>query len=171
MVYEGEPMSPQDAYLESKVLAADPLELVCLLYSEAGDAIRRAQAHLAGGHIAERSREITRALAILWQLSSSLDHARGGAVSRNLAGLYDYMQRRLLEANFRQQAAPLAEVEKLLATLLDGWKQIKAAPGDAGLPSGARRSMEQTAGYTEYGRYPAPLEQGAAEYASASWSF
>ena len=122
-------MSPQDAYLESKVLAAEPLELVCLLYSEAGVAIRRAQEHLAGGHIAARSREITRALAILWQLSSSLDHARGEPHAHNLARLYDYMQRRLLEANLRQQAAPLAEVEKLLALFWMAGNR-SAAPGE-----------------------------------------
>src|ERR1035438_2444091 len=92
-------MPPQDAYLESQVLTADPMELVRLLYRAAGDAARSASAHLAAGRIAERSRQITKAHAILSQLSVSLDHARGGALSRSLAELYDYMQRRLLEAN------------------------------------------------------------------------
>src|SRR5271170_3550294 len=114
------PGTPQDAYLESRILTADPLELVRMLYRAAVDCTRRARAHLAGGRIAERSREICRALALISELSGSLDHARGGALSRNLVELYDYMQRRLLEANARQKAEPLAEVESLLATLLAG---------------------------------------------------
>src|ERR1035438_8352606 len=87
-------MPLQDAYLESQVLSADPMELVRLLYRAAGDATRSASAHLAAGRIAERSRQISKAYAILLQLSASLDHARGGTVSRSLAELYDYMQRR-----------------------------------------------------------------------------
>jgi flagellar protein FliS len=163
-------MPPQDAYLESQVLTADPMELVRLLYRAAGDAARNASAHLAAGRIAERSRQITKAHAILSQLSVSLDHARGGALSRSLAELYDYMQRRLLEANLRQTAAPLAEVESLLSTLLEGWDQIRAAPehaapqGNPHWPAGAEPSPA-------YGGYPAVFAPGAsAEYASQSWS-
>jgi len=162
-------MPPQDAYLESQVLTSEPMELVRLLYRAARDAARSAGAHLAAGRIAERSRQISKAHAILSQLSVSLDHARGGALSRSLAELYDYMQRRLLEANLRQQAAPLTEVESLLATLLEGWDQIRTEPqptapqGDPRRPAGGDPS-------SAYG-YPAVFVPGAAaEYASQSWS-
>jgi flagellar secretion chaperone FliS len=124
-------MPLQDAYLESQVLTADPLELVRLLYRAAGDATRSASAHLAAGRIAERSRQISKAHAILIAVVRSLDHARGGALSRSLAELYDYMQRRLLEANQRQKAEPLVEVGSLLATLLEGWDQIRNTPEHA----------------------------------------
>src|ERR1039458_4748220 len=163
-------MPPQDAYLESQVLTADPLELVRLLYRAAGDATRRAHAHLSAGRIAERSRQISKAHAILTQLSVSLDHARGGALSRSLAELYDYMQRRLLEANLRQTAAPLAEVESLLSTLLEGWDQIRAAPEHAAPQANPRSPIGGES--AEYGGYPAVFAPGAAaEYASQSWSF
>lgn len=162
-------MPPQDAYLESQVLTADPMELVRLLYRAARDATRSASAHLAAGRIAERSRQISKAHAILSQLSVSLDHARGGALSRSLAELYDYMQRRLLEANLRQKAEPLAEVESLLTTLLEGWDQTRAAPEHSApqgnpRPAGGDQSIA-------YGGYPGVFAPGtASEYASQSWS-
>ncbi len=163
-------MPLQDAYLESQVLSADPMELVRLLYRAAGDATRSASAHLAAGRIAERSRQISKAYAILLQLSASLDHARGGTVSRSLAELYDYMQRRLLEANLRQTAEPLLEVESLLATLLEGWDQIRTAPEPATPQANPRSPIGGES--AEYGGYPAVFARGAAaEYATQSWSF
>jgi len=169
------PVTAQDAYLESKILTADPLELVRMLYRAAGDATRRARAHLSAGRIAERSREISRALAILSELTGGLDHARGGTLSRSLAELYDYLQRRLLEANLRQKPEPLAEVESLLATLLDGWEQIRpAGENQAGFPGRAVSEPFQ-------GGDPASCQPCApgvllpaepvADYASQSWSF
>ena len=67
---------------------------------------------------------IRRAMEIVNQLLFSLDHAAGGDLSHKLAGLYAYIQSRLLEANSRQIEAPLAEVEKLLTTLLEGWQAL-----------------------------------------------
>ena len=52
-----------DAYLESRVLTADPIELVNLLYQACTQAVREARHHLAEGRIAERSREINKACA------------------------------------------------------------------------------------------------------------
>jgi flagellar protein FliS len=165
-------MPPQDAYLESQVLTADPLELVRLLYRAAGDATRSAAAHLAAGRIAERSRQITKAHAILTQLSRSLDHARGGTLSRSLAELYDYMQRRLLEANLRQKAEPLREVESLLVTLLEGWDQVRTAPEHSAPYASLLSAPGDADQPAQYGGYPAVFAPvAAAEYASQSWSF
>ena len=146
----------QDAYLESRVLSADPLELVRLLYEAAMDAVREGRRHLAQGEIAARSRSITRAFSIMQELIAALDHERGGEISARLAQLYDYMQRRLLEANFRQTDEPLAEVLGLLATLAEAWQGVK----------------QQT--------QPAPVEnpwaqgppmEATSAYASSAWSF
>ena len=114
-----------DAYLESRIQSADPIQLVRLLYQGATAAVREARSRLAAGEIAERSRAISKAHAILTELTVSLDHQRGGDLSARLAQLYDYMMRRLLEANFRQMDEPLAEVLGLLATLGEAWDGIQ----------------------------------------------
>jgi flagellar protein FliS len=117
--------SGHDAYLESRVLAADPVELVSLLYQACTQAVREARCYLAAGQIAERSREINKACAIVIELATSLDHERGGEISQRLALLYDYMERRLLQANMQQSDAPLADVLGLLTTLSEAWAGVR----------------------------------------------
>ncbi len=120
----------RENYLESEVLAASPVGLIRLLYRGAVDAVRAARTCLKAADIAGRSAQITKAARILTELSVSLDHANGGEISRGLAELYDYMQRRLNEANFHQVEAPLAEVEGLLSTLLEAWERISGVDSE-----------------------------------------
>jgi flagellar protein FliS len=147
-----------DTYLESRILAADPLELVNLLYEGSRQAVREAREHLAAGRIGERSRAITRACEILMELAQSLDHGQSSEISQRLAQLYDYMQRRLLEANMRQIDEPLAEVLALLTTLgeaREGISRPAAKPAaQAGSPWSQPSAME-------------PVGAGAAH----AWSF
>jgi flagellar secretion chaperone FliS len=119
--------NPYAVSLETKVYSATPLELVRMLYDAAVDSVRAARQHLAQGNIAERSRAITKTYRILAELYGALDRQRGGELSARLAALYDYMQRRLLDANFRQTDEGLAEVEKLLLPLQEAWSAIGVA--------------------------------------------
>ncbi len=112
-----------DAYLENRILSADPLELVRLLYQAAIAGVREARERLAAGEIAARSRAISKTCEIVIELNAALDHARGGAISSRLAALYQYMLNRLLDANLQQADAPLAEVLGLLTTLAEAWEQ------------------------------------------------
>jgi flagellar protein FliS len=104
----------------------NPLQLTVMLYRAAIDSIAAARRHVRAGEIKERSRRINKALEIISELTQSLNHEDGGEISRNLAGLYAYMQRRLIDANLEQAEPPLAEVEGLLSTLLEAW--CAAAP-------------------------------------------
>ena len=115
----------KEAYL-ANVVSTDPMELVCLLYQHALDSVRNARRYLASGDIAERGKAISKAVAIIGELNSSLDHKAGGAISTNLENLYAYMTLRLTEANIRKQDKPLAEVEALLNTLSQGWQEARA---------------------------------------------
>ena len=115
----------KEAYLESRVLSAEPLELVRMLYQHALESVRTARRCLAAGEIAARSRAVCQAITIVSELNGSLNHAVGGEISRNLANLYDYMRQRLTAGNMRQQDAPLAEVEALLTTLAEAWNAIQ----------------------------------------------
>jgi flagellar protein FliS len=131
-------------YRDAGILSADPLQLVQMLYQAATESVAAARRHVRAANIQERSKAIMRAWEIINELRVSLDHSVGGEISRNLAALYAYMQRRLLEANAAQIESPLAEVEKLLSTLLEGWASA-AAPARA-----AQNGTEQehTAEYT-----------------------
>jgi flagellar protein FliS len=115
-----------EKYLETEILTADPLKLVIILYRAAIESVAAARTHLATGAIRARSGEIMRVWEIVGELTRSLDHRHGVAISRPLADLYAYMQTRLIEANTKQIDPPLAEVEGLLLTLLEAWAATPA---------------------------------------------
>jgi flagellar protein FliS len=114
----------QSAYFESRILSAEPLELVRILYRSAMESVGDARRHLAAKEIRERAKALSKASEILLELTASLDFERGGEISRQLAALYEYMLLRLTEANLKQNDEILAEVLGLLATLLEGWEGI-----------------------------------------------
>jgi flagellar protein FliS len=151
-------------YLEARILSADPVELVHIVYEHALDMIRCARRSLAEGDIPGRSKAICRTIDAVSELDASLNRAQGGEISRNLAGLYRYMRARLTEANLHQQDAPLAEVEGLLATLAEPWRALcgqPSAPAAESIASPAARMGNWSGAVT-----PEPQ----VEFAGHSWS-
>ena len=110
------------------ILGATPLELVRMLYRGAIQSVRAARTALANGQIRERSAAITKACAIVQELTVSLDKEAGGEVATNLAELYVYVHKRLGDANIEQADAPLAEAERLLSILLEAWSELSESP-------------------------------------------
>ncbi|MBZ5596285.1 MAG: flagellar export chaperone FliS [Acidobacteriia bacterium] len=125
------PSNPYAAHLEASILTAEPIELIRTLYRAVLDSVRDARAHLAAGEIQERANAINKALSILHELAISLNHEAAPELAGKLAGLYDYMQRRLLAANFEQSDAPLAEVMGLLETMTEAWYRANPNAGQA----------------------------------------
>ncbi len=137
-----------EAYLESKILTADPVELVAILFQAALDAMRQARVELRDGRIHERSRAITRASAVLNELALAVDHQAGGELSRNLVELYAYLQRLLLEANSRQIEAPLEEAERLLSSIAEAWQACRAGSPQLSSAGSEGHEEETPADYT-----------------------
>lgn len=116
--------NPYDNYLESQVLAANPVELVQILYRAAIDSLESARRQLAGGDLCARARSVSRALSILAELTHSLDRDRGGELATNLVSLYDYILRTIHQANTQGNDAAFLEAIRLLSTLLEAWQSI-----------------------------------------------
>jgi flagellar protein FliS len=125
---------PRDAYLESRVLTADPVELIHILYEHTLAQVKSARAALAAGDIAKRCQAITKALAALGELEGSLDLNAGGSIGGRLARLYQYMRRRLADGNVKREDRALAEVESLLQTLDEGWTAMQHAASAPAAP-------------------------------------
>ncbi len=125
-------------YLEQTIASASPLELIQIYYQSAIQAVRDARRFLAERDIRERVRCISLAHAILAELHRSLDrNAADGKIAAELARLYDYMMRRLLDANFRQADEPLTEVLGLLTSLAEAWTEIarREKPAQSAAPA------------------------------------
>ena len=123
------PSNPYAAHLDVSILTAEPIELVRILYRTALDSVSAARAHLVAGEIQERSQAINKALSVIHELALSLNPKAEPTLASTLAELYDYMQRRLLAANFEQSDAPLAEVMGLLETMTDAWYEANPNAG------------------------------------------
>jgi flagellar protein FliS len=114
------------AYVADSILNESPVGLVVALYEGAIDACVMARKHLESCDIPARTKAINKIINILTELMRALNDEKGGEVSKNLRRLYLYMQGRVLEAQTKKKAAPLAEVEKLMSTMLEGWKVAEA---------------------------------------------
>jgi len=161
--------NPYRAYEEGSVASEHPMRLVVALYEGALEAAQNAVRCLESGDILGRSKAVNKALRILTELLVSLDYEKGGEISLNLRQLYGYMQTRLLEAHVRQSAAPLREVEILVATLIEGWRGASKdlPPTDVvkeEIASSANEPELETAGmpYAAYWSEPLETRSGAA---------
>lgn len=124
--------------LDSAVLDASPHRLISLMLSGARERARLAEACLARGDIGRKSQAISDACSIIGGLNGALDLEAGGEIAGGLQALYDYAQRRLVEANARNDAAPLREVDQLLGEIETAWNAIASAnAGAAAAPQGA----------------------------------
>ena len=122
------------AYLETRILSAEPIELVQILYEHAILAVQEARRQLAAGDIAARSKAVSKCVAILGELEGCLDHKTGGTLSQELARLYNYLQGQLTLGNFQQTDAPFGVVESVLQTLAEGWKAVRSLPPEQPVP-------------------------------------
>lgn len=124
-----------NSYFEQMILSASPVELIRILYQQAAATVRDAREHLRGGRIAERSKSVNNAYAVLTELISALRPEEAPEIAARLCGLYCYMQRRLLEANFKQTDEPLEEVLRLLGVLAQAWDATPEPVPKAPAPS------------------------------------
>lgn len=135
----------RQAYLESEVLHADPIELIRILYRASIEAIDLAAQAINAKAIPEKTRQINKAQQIISELSLAVDHQKGGQVAKNLVELYDYVLHRLQEANFQCDATILLEAKGILKPLLEAWQECSPTEADAlpipVLPEFARHSV------------------------------
>jgi flagellar protein FliS len=74
--------------------------------------------------VVAKGKAISKTLALLGQLSGTLDMERGGPVAQNLRALYEYMMNRLALANGTNDVTIVAEVSALVEEIKSGWDQI-----------------------------------------------
>ena len=110
----------------SEASYASPHRLIQMLMEGALDKIAFSKGQIERNDFAEKGRNITWAISIIQGLSASLDVESGGEIAANLEGLYDYMVRRLLEANKTNDVEILEEVSSLLKEVKQAWDAMPA---------------------------------------------
>jgi flagellar protein FliS len=117
------------AYRANSILTASPGQLVLLLYDGALNslAIARAAFDLPVKDLRRYetiNRQLAKARSIIAELQGRLDFNAGPEFAEIMHRLYDYYNRRLLEANLRKQVEPIVEVENLLTQIRDTWAEM-----------------------------------------------
>lgn len=116
-------------YRSNAILTASPGQLVLMLYDGALKSLALAQEAFKQPDSDFRrieliNQHLLKAQAIITELQAGLNMDAGGDFAKTMHRLYDYHNRRLLEANLRKQIEPVVEVERLLRELRDAWAQM-----------------------------------------------
>jgi flagellar protein FliS len=117
----------QQVSVNSSVMGASPHRLVQMLMEGTLERILVAKASMARNEIANKGQNISVAINILGGLQGSLNREVGGAIAENLYNLYDYMIRRLLVANSKNDETILDEVSGLMIQIKMGWDAMPDA--------------------------------------------
>jgi flagellar secretion chaperone FliS len=114
--------NPYAAYQNNSVTTASPGELTLMLYNGSLKFIHIAKKAIEDKNIELKNTNIQKAQAIVSELMVTLNTDL--EISRNLMSLYDYINRRLTEANVKNDGAILEEVEGMITEFRDTWKQV-----------------------------------------------
>jgi flagellar protein FliS len=110
-----------DQYKENSIYTASPEELTLMLYNGLIKFIMQAQMAIDEKNIEKAHNCIIRAENIIVEFQATLD--KGYDVSNNLLLIYDYMNRRLMDASIKKDKEILNEVLGFAKDLRDTWTQ------------------------------------------------
>lgn len=114
----------QTVDVHSKLGASSPHSLVAMLLDGVLQKIARASGAIQRGDLAQQGEDLSAGIRIIDSLRASLDYTKGGEVASNLGAIYDYIERRLLEANTKSDIRIIAEVTSLVNQIKSGWDAI-----------------------------------------------
>ena len=110
---------------ESRAAAADPVELVTMLYDELETAVGVLASMVRQGQRISATDPAHRARTILIGLDANLDHEAGGDVAVALSRVYRSMRRKLDDAVAQNSAEALDELLNGIVTISSAWRQIR----------------------------------------------
>ncbi len=115
-------------YRDTDVGTANRLKLLIMLYEGAIRFCRQAEQAMHDGNVAIKGEMIGKALAIINELRSTLDHSHAPEVSNNLENLYEFIHERLLKANVNNDLAPLMDAVRIIKVLHSAWVDVSKKP-------------------------------------------
>ena len=112
-----------EQYAQTKIQTASGGDLVIMLYQGCIKFLRLAKKSMEEDNIHNTNEYLIRSQDIIMELLTTLDGEKGGEVAQNLAALYEYMYRELIQANMKKDPERIDQVEGMLLELLEAWKE------------------------------------------------
>lgn len=111
-------------YKDAQYSTASPEQLLLMLYEGAIKYARQAQKDMEERNVEAANNKLKKTEDIISELMVSLNMDEGGEIAQNLYNLYDYMNRRLIQANIRKDPGLVDEVITLLTSLKESWEEV-----------------------------------------------
>ena len=112
------------SYRKTNVMTADPKRLILMCYDGAIDTLKIGKQRMAERDYEGKSKAFTKAQDIINELLCALDFEKGGSVAKNLDSLYNYMLRRIIDADLKKNVGAIDEVIAMLSELKTAWEEI-----------------------------------------------
>jgi flagellar protein FliS len=112
------------AYRQTHVQSSSPLELVVLLYDGLLKHLTATRDAADRKDLVAKREHLSRTLAIIAELQSTLNMKEGGDIAVSLDALYTYVTGRLSDFNMHGERGALDEIERLITPLRDAWAEI-----------------------------------------------
>jgi len=113
---------PYQQYKQNSVNTASPGELTLMLYNGCLKFIKQGKLSIIQGNIEKRHESLVKAQDIMQELMVTLN--MDIEISKNLLQMYDYIYRRLIDANTNNSIEILDEVEGFVTEFRDAWKEV-----------------------------------------------
>jgi flagellar secretion chaperone FliS len=118
-------------YKQTAVKTANRGQIVIMLYEGAIQNVKKATIAVEKKDIKTKGMAIGKAHDIINELLNTLDFEVGGKIAQDLERLDNFMTEQLVKANLDSSKEPLQTVQKLLETLLEGWRgAVSTAPNN-----------------------------------------
>lgn len=127
--------NPYKQYQKTQITTASREKILLMLYEGAIRFTKQAAVAMDNKKIADKGKYISKATAIISELMATLDFKVGGQLAADLENLYVFMIDKLIEGNINNDRSCLEQVEKLLMTLYEAWKDVIENPRPDGVPS------------------------------------
>lgn len=114
--------NPYKSYQHNSVNTASPGELTLMLYNGCLKFIKLAKKAIQDNNVEEKNTNLIKAQNIIHEFMVTLN--MDVKLSSELMLMYDYLHRRLVEANINSDLTILEEVEGFVIEFRDTWKQV-----------------------------------------------
>jgi flagellar secretion chaperone FliS len=109
-------------YKQNSVSTASPGELTLMLYNGCLKFLNKAKQAMNENNIQERNTNLQKAQRIIQELMMTLNQEY--EIAKQMMVMYEYMNRRLIEANIKNDISIVEEVEGFVTEFRDTWKEV-----------------------------------------------
>lgn len=145
--------NPYQKYLKTKIETASQPQLLVMLFDAASKKLHIAKDAIHKGVIEDAHNNLVKVQKIFSELMLALDFDIGGDLAKQLFSIYEFVYRRLVDANIKQDATIIDEVMPIVEQLREGWTEavtkFESDPDAARAEAAAAKAQKSAAAHND----------------------